>query len=398
MNRVTVSLFGGLLLAIIVMDAHAQWAGETAVIEVRGQLQTGAFATFGNRSVISEPGSNNLLTQSARLMLTADPAVQWSTELHVVADLASTELTNRTIPGTERSAVLQWYGNNNRTSVSLDRLNLQYQSERLIIKAGRLPVNLSRSSYFAPFDWFAPFSAETFYRVYKPGVDALRLDLDMSSLSHLSLIQVQGYQIDPTSNSGWSQRADTQRQSRLMQLSLTQGNFQWDALAARVRGRKLLGMAVQGELWQWLGLRAEGYRAAAKGQGTVLNELTLELEHSWANSFTLHLAAFWHGAGADSVVGYPAVIALAQTRSPYLANRYELLAADFDMSPLLSLGGLLLRNRVDRSRLLALYARYSTGDESELTLGANLPAGHPSPTSEFGHYLSALNLQFRYYF
>jgi len=394
----SVSLLCYLLLMVMTMNVNADWTEETSALEIRGLLQTGVFLTPGNNGSIAALTPKHLLTQSARVMVAAEPTTQWSAEMHAVADWVSSGLANSTYTHSERSPALDWHSNNNRTSVSLDRLNLQYQSEQLRIKGGRLPVNLSRSSYFAPLDWFAPFSAETFFRVYKPGVDALRLDLETSDLSHLSLVQVQGYQKDPTTVSGWSNHVDRQHRSTIAQLSLTRGNFQWDVLAARVRGHQLLGIALQGELWQWLGLRAEGYHSAPTTTDPAFDELTLELEHRWPNSLTMHLAAFWHGAGADSVSGYPAVITLAQTRSPYLANQYQLLAMDFDMTPLVSTSALLIRNGVDHSRLLALYARYSTGDESELTLGANLPAGGRVTATEFGQYPRALNLQFRYYF
>lgn len=406
MDKGTASLLYALLLTTANPQASADWTEETSAVELRGQLQIGTFAAFHRGTMTSEPVPNRLLSQRTRLMVTAEPAKQWSAELHAVINLASTGITNGKNPGTERSAALDWRSRHYRTAVRLDRLNLQYQSQRLRIKAGRMPVNLSRSSYFAPLDWFAPFSAETFYRVYKPGVDALRLDLTTSGLSHLSLLQVQGYQPDPNRANGWSSHADPQQRSTIMQLSLTQSDFQWDVLAARIRGQTRLGLALQGELWQWLGLRAEGYRATVPDTpfpstdfpNTNFKELTLELEHRWANSLTLHLATFWHGAGADSVVDYPGVLVQAQTHSPYLASRYQLLAADFDFTALLSTSAVWLRNAIDHSRLLALYARYSTGDESELTLGFTLPVGTRSPASEFDQYPRVLNLQFRYYF
>ncbi len=391
-------IFAFCVLLTTVTLANADWVEQTSVIETRGLLQSGAVMVWDKDQSLPNTHPHSLLNQDARLMITADPTPHWSAELHAIQAWGSTTLDNTPNLGPERSASLHWQTANNRVSASLDRLNLQYQSGFLTMKAGRFPVNLSRTSYFSPFDWFAPFSAETFYRVYKPGVDAWRLDLAPAGLSHFSLLQVQGYQPDPASSNGWSPHPDHQNRSSILQLGLSQGDFQWDILVARVRGQKLFGAALQGEPVQWLGLRAEGYRASATQQNAVFNELTLELEHRFANSLTVHLATFWHGAGAHTASAYPAVIALAQTNSPYLANRYLLVAVDYDLTPLLTTNALLLQNTVDHSLLLALYARYSTSDESELTLGLNLPVGLSSVINEFSNYPQVLNVQFRYYF
>jgi hypothetical protein len=47
---------------------------------------------------------------------------------------------------------------------------------------------LASTYYFSPNDFFAPFTADTFYREYKAGVDAVRLDINLGTLSQLTLI------------------------------------------------------------------------------------------------------------------------------------------------------------------------------------------------------------------
>jgi hypothetical protein len=47
-----------------------------------------------------------------------------------------------------------------------------------------------RLYYFTPNDFFASYAAQTFYRSYKPGVDAARLDWQWSELSQISLMTV----------------------------------------------------------------------------------------------------------------------------------------------------------------------------------------------------------------
>jgi len=59
----------------------------------------------------------------------------------------------------------------------VDRLNARFSMDRYDLTVGRQAINLATAFYFTPNDFFAPFNASTFYRLYKPGVDAVRLEV-----------------------------------------------------------------------------------------------------------------------------------------------------------------------------------------------------------------------------
>ena len=107
------------------------------------------------------------------------------------------------MPDVERSSALEWsLSESNYIHTAIDRLNIHWIKDRVDIIAGRQPINLATTFYFTPNDFFAPFAAQTFYRVYKPGVDALRTEVRLGELSQLSLICALGYSPEKGSANG----------------------------------------------------------------------------------------------------------------------------------------------------------------------------------------------------
>lgn len=113
--------------------------------------------------------------------------------------------------------------------------------------------------YFTPNDFFAPFAPRSFYRIYRPGVDAVRFERRLANLSQLTLVGVLGYERDPESDSGWSRSPAWDRTSVLGRYIVDTAGFEWGVLGGLVRDSPVAGASLQGELWQWLGLRAEGH-------------------------------------------------------------------------------------------------------------------------------------------
>ena len=99
----------------------------------------------------------------------------------------------------ERSSALSWNLKDGAYApLAIDRLNARITYNRLDFILGRQPINLATTYYFTPNDFFAPFAAQSFYRLYKPGVDAARAEVRLGDLSQLSLVSVLGYNRDPT--------------------------------------------------------------------------------------------------------------------------------------------------------------------------------------------------------
>jgi hypothetical protein len=303
---------------------------------------------------------------------------------------------------TERSAALDWsFSDDDYVHFAVDRLNLRFTHERLDLRVGRQPVNLATTFYFTPNDFFGRFAAQAFFRVYKPGVDAARADWRLGELSNLSLIGVLGYRPDAASDTGWSGNPDRDRASYLARAATVVNDREVALIAGRVRRNDVLGASLQGEWFDWLGVRAEGHVAWPRDDGSSRHsEFSVGLEHRWASSLELRAEYYHHGAGKGDAGDY--LSAVVPDSGGYLARRYAAFGAGYECTPLLNGQALLLRNLVDDSMLLSLYAVYSLADEAELAISAALPFGDQPDgadiESEFGLFPYSATIEVRSYF
>ncbi len=296
----------------------------------------------------------------------------------------------------ERSGALQWTLRDERRGAArfaIDQLFLTLSAGRFDLRAGRQPIGLATCFYFTPNDFFAPFAAQNFYRVYKPGVDAARLDLRLGELSQLSLITALGYAADPAGANGYAGAADGGGGSTIARAAATFARFEWALLGGKIKDDTVIGGSLQGELFSWLGLRAEGHRR--ESVAAAWTEIAGGIEHRFPNSLTVRYEHFHNGAGAFSPAAY-------RLGSPYPGREYGAFGFSYEFTPLLTGQLLVLANWNDGSRALALYGVYSLGDESELALGVSVPRGEPAMAaaaqSEYGSYPLSAYINFRVYF
>jgi len=395
-----------LVLCVQPADAFISWSDDNSSLEIRGLLRGSALLLnnpdaplfYNSRSVSGLAGSG-------RLMVDAGVNEAVSLEMHVVQSYIPLTLQHGgsnlvTLQGVERSDMLDWSYDNRAAHLLIDRLNLQYRSNRVAIKAGRQPVNLAVTFYFSPNDFFAPFAAQTFFRSYKTGVDALRADIQLTELSQLSLISVLGYRSDAIGDNGWSSQVDAARNSYLTRLSGLFGDFELALLAGSVKKDRIVGGDLQGELLEWLGVRAEGHVNFPDQAGFKRRlEFALGLEHRWENSLSLRAEQFYHGAGAASSATYATALA---AQPSYLARNYSAMGASYEFTPLLSGDLTVVHNWMDHSLLAAVYLLCSLSDESEFAVSAAVARGARPVAlrinSEFGLYPNSVSAEIRSYF
>ncbi|KON48917.1 hypothetical protein [Mariprofundus ferrooxydans] len=396
----------GLILAGFVQPASAfiAWQNDGKQLELRGLLRgSGVMIKNPDNRFFYNKQSLAGVAGSGRLMLDAGFGDHVTVEVHAEQNYIPLTLQSggsnlATLRDVERSDLLDWSFDSRRSHLLIDRLNLQYSAGKVNVKIGRQPLNLAATFYFTPNDFFAPFAAQTFFRAYKPGVDAVRMDIQLAELSQLSLISVLGYRTDPFADNGWSNRVDAARNAYLVRKSAVYGDFEWAVLAGSVKRDGVVGGDFQGELFEWLGVRGEGHLLIPDQPGQKRRlELSVGLEHRWENSLTLRAEQFYHGGGATAVAAYNTA-----AQGYYMARQYSALGASYEFTPLLNGDATLLYNWVDHSALLALYALYSLSDESELAVSATVARG-ARPTagrinSEFGLYGTALSCELRSYF
>jgi hypothetical protein len=278
-------------------------------------------------------------------------------------------------------------------------LNISKNFGRVDIKIGRQPVNFASTFYFTPNDFFAPFSAETFFRVYKPGVDAARVDVALGDLSIFSAVHVLGYPADPSNVGGWGDSPDSERASTVARASTVLLDSEWAVLGGVVRENRIIGGSIQGELFDWLGVRFEGHVSTPQDGDDSVSETSLGLEHQFTSTFTMNAEYFSHGAGSASASEY---FLSAGDTGLYLGREYLALGAGYQISPLLTSSFLYMTNLTDKSGLVSAYFVYSVSDEGEASLGINLPYGEKPGLytfeSEFGAMPVSANLEYRVYY
>jgi hypothetical protein len=302
----------------------------------------------------------------------------------------------------ERSATLDWsFSDTDYVHLALDRANMRWSHDRLDVRVGRQAINLATTFYFTPNDFFAPFAAQAFFRVYKPGVDAARAEYRLGALSSVSLISVLGYEPDPSSKTGWSGRPDSDRASYLGRVATVVKDKEIALLLGRVRRDNVIGASLQGEWFDWLGVRAEGHVADSRDDGEGSDtEISVGFEHRWESSLEMRLEYFHHGSGANDVDDYALVSSLDAGR--YLARRYAAAGASYEFSPLLFGEAVAITNLVDDSWLLSLYSAYSLTDEAEIAVNVGIPFGDEpdglKAESEYGLFPYSATLELRSYF
>ncbi len=297
----------------------------------------------------------------------------------------------------ERSGALEWTLRDDKRGaarLAIDQLFITLSAGRFDLRAGRQPIGLATCFYFTPNDFFAPFAAQNFYRVYKPGVDAARIDFRAGALSQISFIHALGYAADPAGANGYSSAPDGGGAVNIGRAAVTFARFEWALLAGKIKDDTVIGGSLQGELFSWLGLRAEGHRREnAAGPWT---DIAAGAERRFANSLTVRYEHFHNGAGASSPAAYRLGTA------PYPGREYGALGLSYEFTPLLTGQLLALANWRDNSQALALYGLYSLSDESELALGLSIPRGEPASAagmqSEYGSYPLSAYADFRIYF
>jgi hypothetical protein len=413
-NRSTLALFLRLTLLIVTFSPPA-WAfyelsAEVGSVDLRGMVR-GFGTAYQNpdNDFFYEERSDAGVAGIARLIMQAEAGQHLSFDVNVYqtyipSSLVSSQAGLGTPLDVERSAALEWsFSNDKYVRLAIDRLNARYSHNRLDLIVGRQPINLATTFYFTPNDFFAPFAAQVFYRVYKAGVDAIRAEVRLGDLSQLSLISTLGYKSDPASDTGWSDEPYSARISYLGRISTVFHNIEWALLTGVVRENNIIGGSLQGDLFQWLGVRAEGHVADPdEPQQDSYSELSVGVEHRWENSLNMRLEQFYHGSGAGSTSDYVTKYTAAQGESSYLGRNYTALGIGYEFTPLLNAEMLAIANLTDHSYLLSFNAIYSLSDEAELVANLGVPIGDEPEgaeiKSEFGLSPYTANIEVRIYF
>jgi hypothetical protein len=287
------------------------------------------------------------------------------------------------------------------TQASVDRLALKGSFGNFDWQLGRQAIGFGRISLFSPLDVVAPFAPEALDTDIRPGVDALR------GVHYFGL----GGQLGGTIVLG----DKAEHNSYLMTFSANRLGIDLLGIGGILRERELFGLGLAGNLGP-LGIKAEISHYNSK-ENTLAGDLrdefniaALEFWYRFENGMIL-LAEYLHnGAGADNPEDYAASASAATFReglSFLLGRKYLLLGPSWELHPLATISGLLIRNLTDDSSLLRPQLQLSLSDNLSLDLFYSLNFGQKPqkltpamslPKSEFGSTADSGGLLLRYYF
>lgn len=389
----TVAALAGLLLAL-----SPDVGGLARVTHASGVLDLGE--PFGER-----PLRLSGVRLRGMLGLSDGP---WALDLHIVGEaLGQTVGLGAGGDGFRfgesfRTAALLWVpgdGLTYRISVAVDRLHLRFDDGPWTVEVGRLPSSLATNRIFVPNDLFQPFAAQTFFRLYKPGVDAAIVRWSPGPLTRVEVHGVLGYR--RAGQPAWDDPPDGDRSALLVRAGTAWLDLDWTVFGGLFEGRPLMALGVQGEILSWLEVGVEGQIRipesgdpsvrASFGLGRQLNpDLLIRAEHLYQSD------------GADT--GLERLAALtAPTGQGLVGPHLSGLSAVYQLHPLISVGTVVLRDWAGDAWLLAANATVSLLDESELALSASLPLGpgldaSGLPASELGVSPRTLTGEWRLYF
>ena len=392
--------------------AFYEWHDENQSLYFGGFFRlAGTGVDYPDNTFLYEGEDNFLWDSDARILLDGNFGDHFLLKANLLQTVRSTGLLNRSTihasPLTvERSSSLIWQQKDSEdfnAYLFLDSFNLQWSSANGSITVGRQPISMATTFYFTPNDLFAPFPAQAFFRVYKPGVDSVRAEMKLGNLSQLSFIGGLGYDEDISSDNGWDSSPEWDKTSLISRLVFAAQGFEWGLLGGTANDRTIGGGSLQGEIANWLGLRLEGHYAWPEDDD--IDEyllLTVGLEHRFPSSLTARFEQFHNGQGFSSITDAVTSIQQGDYSGFYLGENYSALSLGYEFSPLLYGEFLALVNWSDDSQLYTANAIYSLSDESELSAVLSLPNGdepdNESINSEFGTRPWAGSLEYRLYF
>ena len=180
-----------IMMTAIPVSAFYERETDKGSIDVRGMIRSYFSIIKNPENRFFYNGTNTSgIAGLARLIVQGKTSGNFGFELNayqslIPSSLISDQTSPRILQYVERSGIFdRGFSDRDYVHFSMDRLNIEYSFKKLDLIVGRQPINLATTFYFTPNDFFAPFAAQTFYRVYKPGVDALRANVQIGELSN----------------------------------------------------------------------------------------------------------------------------------------------------------------------------------------------------------------------
>jgi hypothetical protein len=279
----------------------------------------------------------------------------------------------------------------------LDWLWARWTRDRVQLTVGRQPITFGRGVLWTPLDLLSPFSPLQIDTEFKPGVDALRADLSISSAT-LSLVEVVG-----RAAGAEDLGIDAAGSAMLARLEVPMHTTRVAATAGYVRSDVVGGL----DAFYDLGHTADLHGAATvtyardparRPQGRpAFVRMVVGSTFEPARNLHATVEAYYNGSGAADSSGYLATFSdpRFQIGEEYNVGRYYAGAVvDWQPQALVHVALAVLSNLTDPSAIASPQVRYSVASNALIICGAFVPMGArpgagasgPTSPSEFGLY------------
>nr|WP_320048327.1 hypothetical protein [uncultured Desulfuromonas sp.] len=283
----------------------------------------------------------------------------------------------------------------NTSQLDLDRCALSTTLGRHQITLGRQAIGFGRITLYSPLDIIAPFAPDALITDVRPGIDALRWNVNLSASSQLQAIQIWG---EDTTGNGTLVAFETLRNWGDLLL-----------LGGELAGRPMFGLGVAGQ-WHGVGIKAEAatYGCKPRDEGKDPHDkftiAALELDARLFADIYLTIDYLFNGCGSDHPKDAAMLLSSAfyQEQRAYLTGRHYLVSSlSAELHPLITMELFTLINLGDGSVLVRPGLNASLSDNLSLDLHYAWMVGKQSasvPKSEFGDQGDLATLFLSYYF
>lgn len=272
-----------------------------------------------------------------------------------------------------------------------DRFALRYEQGPLVISAGRQAVSFGKTFFWNPIDWLSPFQQNTLDRSYKPGVDALELNLYSVSGSSWTLVYAAGDEMR------WSESALLGRIGQIIH------SWEFSLIGGKVASDERIGFGFAATP-SWMGgaaLRGEWAVYFTPATSKDFQRASVGFDMQWLIDLRMVAEYHYNGFGVLDPSGYAALTAEPHFQRFEITNlgvHYIGVDLDYELLPTLQLRAATTANLVDGSLVVVPSLNYGIHNDLDLRAGAFLPIGaRPSGTtfrSEFGFYPQNFWVQF----
>lgn len=359
---------------------------------------TGAFLHFDDEPTLFPNGDDALLASVFRVIAERDLGRHFGIEMNYFMDLsrvpgggsvAGAFSTAGSTDSVYRSPWLTygfWNDGSVRGRLGTDRFVVDAQAGPVNIAVGRFPITYSVTGLLTPNDFFAPFSAAAVNRIYKPGVDAVRVGSTLGMKSSIEVVGVLGN--DDGGTPTWGRSGLVARAARV------QWGFEWSVLGGKVAERWVAGASSQGDVGP-VSLRGEAHVGVpdrdGDGRGAEDDDAPIHVRLAAGPSVNVG----WHGLTlaaeysfiSDGAKQPELYLARALERfpddQPQLARHYVSASGGAEIVPILNASVFALVNANDGSGLTGLSLIYSVADEADIIGGLFVPwGGDPFATGD----------------